>query len=154
MQEMWVRFLCQEDLLEEEMATYSSVLAWRIPGTGEPGGLPSMGSHRVGHNWSNLAVLGDNQPYLHTEIKVTLIGAHPPGEYCYHPAVEKIQSNHRKSCFLGANEEMQRHRLEKKITIPYDITYTWNLKYGTNQHIYGTETDSQIERLVASGGGG
>ena len=37
------------------MATHSSVLAWRIPGTGEPGGLPSMGSHRVGHNWSDLA---------------------------------------------------------------------------------------------------
>ena len=41
--------------LEEEMATHSSVLAWRIPGTGEPGGLPSMGSHGVGHNWSDLA---------------------------------------------------------------------------------------------------
>ena len=37
------------------MATHSSVLAWRIPGTGEPGGLPSMGSHRVEHNWSDLA---------------------------------------------------------------------------------------------------
>ena len=37
------------------MATHSSVLAWRIPGTGEPGGLPSMGSHRVGHKWSDLA---------------------------------------------------------------------------------------------------
>jgi len=36
--------------LEEEMATHSSVLAWRIPGTAGPGGLPSMGSHRVGHN--------------------------------------------------------------------------------------------------------
>ena len=36
--------------LEKEMATHSSVLAWRIPGTGEPGRLPSMGSHRVGHN--------------------------------------------------------------------------------------------------------
>ena len=36
--------------LEKEMATLSSVLAWRIPGTGEPGGLPSMGSHRVGHD--------------------------------------------------------------------------------------------------------
>ena len=35
---------------EKEMATHSSVLAWRIPGTGEPGGLPSMGSHRVGHD--------------------------------------------------------------------------------------------------------
>ena len=41
--------------LEKERATYSSVLAWRIPGTAEPGGLPSMGSHRVGHEWSDLA---------------------------------------------------------------------------------------------------
>ena len=41
--------------LEKEMATHSSVLAWRIPGTGEPGGLPSIGSHRVGHDWSDLA---------------------------------------------------------------------------------------------------
>ena len=37
------------------MATHSSVLAWRVPGTGEPGGLPSLGSHRVGHDWSDLA---------------------------------------------------------------------------------------------------
>ena len=47
----WLHF----HALEKEMATHSSVLVWRILGTGEPGGLPSMGSHRVGHNWSNLA---------------------------------------------------------------------------------------------------
>ena len=41
--------------LEKEMAAHSSVLAWRIPGMGKPGGLPSMGSHRVGHDWSDLA---------------------------------------------------------------------------------------------------
>ena len=41
--------------LEKEMATHSSVLAWRIPGTGEPGGLLSMGSHKVRHDWSDLA---------------------------------------------------------------------------------------------------
>ena len=41
--------------LEKEMATHSSVLAWRIPGTGKPGGLPSMGPHRVGHDWRDLA---------------------------------------------------------------------------------------------------
>ena len=41
--------------LEKEMATRSSVLAWRIPGTGEPRELPSLGSHRVGHDWSDLA---------------------------------------------------------------------------------------------------
>ena len=38
------------ECLEKDMATHSTVLAWRIPGTGEPGGLPSMGSHRVGHD--------------------------------------------------------------------------------------------------------
>ena len=44
-----------EDPLEKGMATHSSILAWRIPGMGKPGGLPSMGSHRVGHNWNDLA---------------------------------------------------------------------------------------------------
>ena len=42
--------------LEKEMAAHPSVLAWRIPGMGEPGGLPSMGSHRVGNDWSDLAL--------------------------------------------------------------------------------------------------
>ena len=41
--------------LEKEMATHASVLAWRIPGTGEPGGLPSLGSHRVGHDLGDLS---------------------------------------------------------------------------------------------------
>ena len=48
-------FTFHSHALEREMATHSSVLAWRIPGTAEPGGLPSMGSHRVGHDWSGLA---------------------------------------------------------------------------------------------------
>ena len=46
--------------LKKEMATHSSVLSWRIPGTGEPGGLPSMGAHRVGHDWSDLAAANQN----------------------------------------------------------------------------------------------
>ena len=50
MQEKWVRFLGQEDPLEEGMATHSSILAWRIPWTEEPGRLQSTGSHRVGHD--------------------------------------------------------------------------------------------------------
>ena len=50
MQETWVRTLGQEDPLEKEMATHSSILAWRIPWTAEPGGLQSMGSQRVGHD--------------------------------------------------------------------------------------------------------
>ena len=51
--------------LEKEMATHSSVLAWRIPGTGEPDGLPSMGSHRVGHDWSDLAAVATANIYQH-----------------------------------------------------------------------------------------
>ena len=49
-QETWVRFLGQEDPLEKAMATDSSMLAWRIPRTEEPGGLQSVGSQRVGHD--------------------------------------------------------------------------------------------------------
>ena len=48
--EMWVQSLGREDPLEQEMATHSSILAWRILWTVEPGGLQSMGSQRVGHN--------------------------------------------------------------------------------------------------------
>ena len=49
-QETWVRSLGREDPLEEEMTTYSNILAWEIPWTEEPGGLQSMGSQRVGHD--------------------------------------------------------------------------------------------------------
>ena len=51
MRETWVRSLGWEDPLEKEMATHSTILAWRIPWTEEPGGLQSMGLQRVGHNW-------------------------------------------------------------------------------------------------------
>ena len=50
MREAWVQSLGQEDLLEKEMATHSSTLAWKIPSMEEPGGLQSMGSQRVGHD--------------------------------------------------------------------------------------------------------
>ena len=50
----WSNLACMH-AFEKEMATHSSILAWRIPETEEPGGLPSMGLHRVGHDWSNLA---------------------------------------------------------------------------------------------------
>ena len=53
--EMWVWCRGQKDSLEDSLATHSSILAWRIPGTEEPGGLQSTGSQRVGHNWSDLA---------------------------------------------------------------------------------------------------
>ena len=52
---LWELMMDREAWLEKKMATHSSALAWRIPGTAEPGGLPSMGSHRVGHNRRDLA---------------------------------------------------------------------------------------------------
>ena len=56
MKYLWTLIRCFHfHALEKEMATHSSVLAWRIPGTADPSGLPSMGSHRVGHDWSDLA---------------------------------------------------------------------------------------------------
>ena len=61
MQETWVQSLGLEDLLEKQMATHSSILAWRIPWTGEPGELLlSMGSQRVGHDW----VINTNLPAM------------------------------------------------------------------------------------------
>ena len=58
------------------MATHSSVLAWRIPGTGEPGGLPSVGSHRVRHDWSDLAAAAAASSSIHwpPDAKSLLIG--------------------------------------------------------------------------------
>ena len=49
------------------MATHSSILAWRIPGMGEPGGLLSVGSHRVGHDWSNLAIATESYINIYEE---------------------------------------------------------------------------------------
>ena len=63
MQEIQVQFLGQEDPLEEEMATHSSILAWRIPWTEERGRLQSIGLQRVGHNWNDLAQTYYNAEY-------------------------------------------------------------------------------------------
>ena len=53
MWETWVQSLNQEETLEEGIVTHSSILAWRLPWTQEPGGLQFMGSQRVGHHWSD-----------------------------------------------------------------------------------------------------
>ena len=59
----WNKDSGNQETLEKAMAPHSSALAWRIPGTAEPGGLPSMGSHRVGYDWSNLATAGATHPH-------------------------------------------------------------------------------------------
>ena len=79
----------------------ASVLAWRIPGTGEPGGLPSMGSHRVGHDWSDLAAAAEtfpnlNQPCLHPSFSESPYPVSSPSSHWpYH-----LASCYRSSCLL------------------------------------------------------
>ena len=63
MQETWVQSLGQEDPLEKEMATHSSILAWRIPWTDEPGGLQFMGLERVRCNWAHVHTYGKEARY-------------------------------------------------------------------------------------------
>ena len=68
----YIEWSNNDDSMEKEMATHSSVLAWRIPGTGEPGGLPSMGSHRVGHDWSDFAAWVDQMRGLMFDVHAVL----------------------------------------------------------------------------------
>ena len=80
--ETWVQFLGQEDLLEKEMATQSSILAWKIPCTEEPGRLQSMGSQRVRYDWAtslhfsvtlnNLSNINLNDKFIMTALYVLL----------------------------------------------------------------------------------
>ena len=67
--------------LEKELATHSRALAWRIPGTAEPGGLPSMGWNRVRHDWSDLAVGGLKKRWRHGHI--TKFGSYKEGSIIY-----------------------------------------------------------------------
>ena len=89
MQETQVQFLGQEDPLEKEMATDSSILAWRIPWTEEPGGLQSMVSKRVGHGWAIFRVtlrgfpyssVGKESTYNAGDRGLSLVSGRSPGE--------------------------------------------------------------------------
>ena len=65
----WRSILSREDPLEEGVATQSSILAWRMQWTEQPGGLESIGSHRVGHDWSHLARTHEINKILHSDFK-------------------------------------------------------------------------------------
>ena len=82
MQETWVRSLGQEDPLEEEMATHSSILAWRIPWTEEPVGPQSIGSQRVGHDLATSLFRSDASVPVSpaTTCQVIHAGLRPSGE--------------------------------------------------------------------------
>ena len=85
MQETRVRFLGWEDPPEKEMATHSGILAWRIPSTEKPGGLQSMGSQRVGHDWTTSYLLKKELSNAICSNMDTPIGVHTmPDKHKYH----------------------------------------------------------------------
>ena len=97
MRETWVRFLVREDPLEKRMATHSSILAWRIPWTEDPGRLLSMGSQRVGHDW----VTSVSFTFLHNICILALCSGsiiakqvYPRCDYCYYKWVKFISRMH------------------------------------------------------------
>ena len=96
------------------MATHSSVLAWRIPGMGEPVGLPSMGSHRVGHYWSDLAAVAAGLGYSTRNTQslfgeLVLMHSTARAKICLHTDIQREQSVS-EECFSGSRESTWRMR--------------------------------------------
>ena len=126
--------------LEKEMATHSSVLAWRIPGMGEPGGLPSLGSHRVGHDWSDLAAAAAAAVRLYKLFKYENIlstsflaylwllywGRVYEGKRSWREKndIEAIASSHLLSAFLRSSLYLSKKKLGEK----YQNLVWWSLK--------------------------
>ena len=99
--------------LEKEMATHSSVLAWRIQGTGEPGGLPSMGSHRVGHDWSDLAAA----------VAVTYLGTSLLSQWVKNPpAMQETQETWVWS--LGLEDPLEKGKATHLSILAWEIPWT------------------------------
>ena len=103
--------------MEKEMAPHSSVLAWRIPGTGKPGGLPSMGLHRVRHDWSELAAAAHTHTHTHTLKYYSTISKEWNFAICSNMAVP--QRNYAKCSKLIEKDKYCM------------ILYMWNLKNKT-----------------------
>ena len=92
--------------LEKEMSTHSSVLAWRIPGTGEPGGLPSVGLHRVGHDWSDLAAAAAAVAGLKLQERKQVSFCKQPSFLAWTTAIASTLLCHFQSC-LSLNSPLQ-----------------------------------------------
>ena len=90
MQEMWVQSLDREDPLEKGMATHFSILAWQVSWTEEPGRLQSIGSQRVGNNWSNLTC-------MHAAGDLTFW---PPSSNPHFPSPSTVSDNHKSDLFF------------------------------------------------------
>ena len=117
MQEAWVQSLGWEDPLDKEMATHSSILAWKISWTEEPGGLQSMGSQRVGHNWAtNTYLLTLNNKYL-SEIRVIHLTFICPCSMCLSALLLPFEDNIMVSYLASDESRVSRNQNEH---------HTWN----------------------------
>ena len=97
MQETWVWSLVQEDPLEKEMATHSIILAWRSPWTKQPGGLQSMGLHRVRHDWVTNTFTHFATSLLWSEV---VLLSFPEGILHYHSSRMKVSDAHFQKFFI------------------------------------------------------
>ena len=124
--------------LEKEMATHSSVLAWRIPGTGEPGGLSSLGSHRVGHDWSDLAAAleGNGTPLQYSCLE------NPMDAGTWYAAVHGTARS--QTWLSDFTFTFHFHTLEKEMATHSSVLAWWAAIYGA------TQSRTQLKRLRSS----
>ena len=119
--------------LEKEMATHFSVLAWRIPGTGKPGGLPSMGSYRVGHDWSDSAAAAAVSWENHSSFQGCLSNQMPASQDMFHD--EQISSLH-----THTHTHTHTHRLFHAKHVPWQAN---KLPTQTHTHTH-THTHTRV----------
>ena len=128
------------------MATHLSVLAWRVPGTGEPGGLPSLGSHRVGHDWSDLAHM-----YTYTRIQKRTQHTHTHiyivffiffSIMVYHRMLNIVPCAYTRILFI--------HSIYTRLHLPIPNSQSHPLPFGKHQSVlYGPDSASQVSSSVS-----
>ena len=114
--------------LEKEMATHSSVLAWRIRGMGEPGGLPSMGSHRIGHDWSDLAAVAAAVHYQWHFNKTQKSRLHPWQTHRFNMSKVSLENLHCEQTHPGDCDKWPHWELI--------ASYVWNTVQDTRKQRY------------------
>ena len=105
------------------MATHSSVFAWRIPGTGEPGALSSLGSHRVGHDWSDLAAAAAYMCYF-MKYQAVILSTH-----CLFPFSFRVKCSNELLLFVGDSGLLQAFGLEKRLIPLFREHLSWRRQW-------------------------
>ena len=115
-QEMLVQSLGQEDPLEEEMATHSGILAWKILWTEKPGGLQSMGSQRVRHNW--VCTHMHSWTLRTTTVKITIL---PDTVYRFNGTFHRITTDNSKICMETTKPQIAKTIWERRTKVPVSL---------------------------------